>query len=267
MGDRWLANLDRFEGMIAPIGAALLKRAGFKAGEQVVDVGCGAGGTSIDIARQVHPGGSVLGVDIAPQLVAAAVRRAKTAGLDNVRFHCADAAVARLDGPPRDRLYSRFGLMFFAEAPAAFANLRTFIRTGGRADFAVWAPARENAWVAQIMAIMARYVELPAPTPRTPGPFALDDPDYIHQLLQQGGFRQIQIDSWTGDQFVGGPLATPRQATDFVFQALSFARMLEEATPDATARVGDELTALFARHHHRDGVRMAATAFLVSATA
>ena len=267
MGARWLANVDRFEGMIAPIGRALIARAGFRIGERVVDVGCGAGGTSIDIARQVGREGSVLGVDISPVLIEASLRRSKVADLSNIDFRCVDAATATIGRPPYDRLFSRFGLMFFADAPAAFANLHTFLRAGGRADFCVWAPARENAWIAETMAIAARYVDLPASVPRAPGPFALDDSAYVRELLEQGGFKAIQIDPWRGEQLIAGAGASPLMATDFVFEAMSFGRVLEDASPEIRSRVREELTGLFARHHSAEGVRMSATAFLVCATA
>jgi SAM-dependent methyltransferase len=267
MGDRWLANVDRLEGMIAPIGAALMQRANYRSGERVVDIGCGAGGTSIEIARQVGAEGSVLGVDISPQLVAAAVRRAHAAELGNIGFLCADAASAHVAGPPYDRLFSRFGVMFFADAAAAFANLHSFLRAGGRADFSVWTPARDSAWIAQMMAIVARYIAVPAPVPRAPGPFALDDPVYVRELLEHGGFEAIQIDTWRGDHFIAGGGASPGEAADFVFEVMSFGKLLEDASPEICSKVRAELTGLFTRHHGAEGVRMPASAFLVSAAA
>lgn len=267
MGERWLAHLDRFEGMIAPIGQALISRAAFRPDERVVDVGCGAGGTSIEIARLVGPQGAVLGIDISPQLIEAAQRRGQAARVDNVSFRCADAAIAEIDGPRYDHLFSRFGLMFFPDAPAAIANLHTYLRAGGRVDFCVWAPARENTWVAQMMGIIGQYVELPAPVPRAPGPFALDDPAYLRELLTRGGFEAVRIDTWQGEQLVAGAGASPLEATDFVFDAMSFGRLLEASEPGVRAKVRAELTALFLRHHGAAGVQMSAKAFLVSATA
>ena len=122
MGARWLASLDRFEGMIAPIGAALLAQAGYAAGERVLDLGCGGGATTLAIAGAVGPQGAALGLDVAPMLVAKAQERAAAQG-STARFVCADAATASLDEPPFDRLFSRFGSMFFAEPVPAFANL------------------------------------------------------------------------------------------------------------------------------------------------
>ena len=267
MGERWLKNLDRFESMIAPIGKALITRAAFRAGERVVDIGCGGGATTIEIARRVAPSGEALGLDISPSLVTAATRRAQAAGVGNVRFRCADAAVAALDGPPFDRLFSRFGVMFFEDAASAFANLRRLVQDGAAADFSVWAPARENAWIAELMQVAARYVELPTPVPRAPGPFALDDPDYLRDVLARVGFGAVRIDTWRGEQLVGGAGASAEEATDFILEAMSFGRLLADARPQTKDALKADVVALFSRHETAEGVPMPATAFLVRAVA
>lgn len=166
MGARWLANLNGFEGTIAPAGEALLAHAAYRPGERVVDVGFGGGATSLAIARAVSPGGDVVGIDISPDLVSATTRRAAVDGLGNVRFVCADAATVTLPGAPFDRLCSRFGSMFFAEPVAAFTNLRRLLRPGGRIDLAVWGPPLQNPWMLEGMAVARRHIELPSPAAR-----------------------------------------------------------------------------------------------------
>jgi SAM-dependent methyltransferase len=265
MGERWLKNLDRFEGMIAPVGQALIERAAFRAGERIVDVGCGAGATSLEIAKRVGTSGAVLGLDISPVLVAAAERRARAAGAANLRFRCADAASASPEERPFDRLFSRFGVMFFTDARAAFANLRGFVRSGGRADFSVWAPARENPWMMQTLAVIGEFVELPRPVPRAPGPFALDDQAYVRELLEGAGFSSVEFQTWRGDQPVGGPGATPEQAAAFILDAMSIGKMLDEAGPDTRTRVRARLVELYERHRASDGIRMAGAAYFVTA--
>ena len=111
MGAKWLASLDQFEGMNAPIGAALLARADYNAGERVLDIGSGGGATTLSIAKAVGPSGAALGIDISPYLVAAATARAQQPRLGNVQFLCADAGRVALDSPPFDRLFSRFGYL------------------------------------------------------------------------------------------------------------------------------------------------------------
>ena len=265
MGEKWLANLDRFEGMIAPVGSAFLDHAGFKACEHVVDIGCGGGGTTIAIARAVAPSGTALGVDISPALVAAARKRAE--GIANIAFVNTDAATARPEGAPFDRLFSRFGSMFFADRPAAFANLRRMVRDGGRADFAVWAPAKENGWIAGMMESVSRHVTLPPPVPHAPGPFALDDPDYVRPLLLDAGFRTVDFTRWQGEQHIGGAGIRPAEAVDFVLGSLSFATTIAEQDEEVGRQVRDDLTALFARHQRGGSIVMEGAAWFVTATA
>jgi SAM-dependent methyltransferase len=266
MGERWLANLDRFESMIGPVGEALMEHAAFAPGERVVDIGCGAGGTSLEIARRVGTRGEVLGIDISPALAHAAASRARQAAISNVRFLTADAATVQLDSA-FDRLFSRFGTMFFTDFAAAFTNLHRMIRASGRADLAVWAPARENPWIADMRAILERYIELPTPVPRAPGPFALEEPDYVRTLLASAGFRSIAIERWRGQQLVGGAGASPADAADFALNGLSLGDAARDQPQDVRLRVTREITELFARHRTAAGIQMSATAWIVTARA
>lgn len=267
MGQKWLAGLDPFENMIAPIGHALIERADFAPGERVIDIGCGGGATSLEIARRVAPEGSVLGLDISPDLVAAASERAKAAGLSNVSFTCADAATAMPEGAPFDRLVSRFGSMFFADPFPAFANLHRLVKPGGRIDLSVWAPARENQWISEMMAIIRRHVDVPAPIPRTPGPFALDDTAYIEDLLGKGGFSGIDIVAWEGKQQIGGAGATPESAVEFVLGSMSFADVLADCSAAVQGKAKSELIELFRRNQDAKGISMSGKAWLVTAIA
>jgi SAM-dependent methyltransferase len=264
MGDKWLANIDGFEGMIAAIGEALIARADFATGERVVDIGCGGGATSRDIARRVGPAGDVLGIDVSAALVAAA--RGRAAGISNIDFLVADAAAVRLDAP-RDRLFSRFGIMFFRDFAAAFANLRGMLRRGGRANFSAWAPATENGWIIEMQAILTKHVELPRPEPHAPGPFSLQDVDFARPLLEKAGFANVEFDLWHGEQLVGGSGAGPEQAAEFVLTAMSFKDALDGKPAAVLDQVRAELTALFAAHYRNGAVRMPAGAWMISASA
>lgn len=265
MGDKWLAHIDGFEGMIAQVGEALMARADFAAGERVVDIGCGGGGTTVEIARAVGSEGSALGIDVSPSLVARA--RTRAAGAGNIDFILADAATVGLDGPPRDRLFSRFGIMFFHDFAAAFANLRRMLRSDGRANFSAWAPASENGWIIEMQGILAKHIEMPRPEPNAPGPFALQNVDFARPLLENAGFTAVDFELWRGEQLVGGPGAGPDQAADFVLTAMSFGDALKDKPAPARAEVRAELIALFAAHHRDGAVRMPAGAWLISARA
>jgi len=265
MGERWLRNLDRFESMIAPVGEALLQRAAYRPGEVVIDVGCGGGASTRAIATRVGPQGRVMGVDISAHLIAECERRVHAAGIPNANFVVADAAAVKLPPASYDRLHSRFGSMFFAEPAAAFGNLARLIRSGGRADFAVWAPARDNPWVAALMGILREHIELPRPEPHAPGPFALDDPNYFASLLRPAGFTDLEFALWQGSQPIGGAGSTPESARDFVLNSMNWVEMLAEQPADVRAAVESKLLALLRQHDTPRGVEMQALAWLVSA--
>jgi ubiquinone/menaquinone biosynthesis C-methylase UbiE len=267
MGGRWLASLDRFEGMIAPIGAALLARADYRPGDRVLDLGCGGGATTRAIAEAVGPGGAAVGLDIAPMLVAAARERA-AAEASRARFVCADAATATLEEQPFDRLFSRFGSMFFADPVAAFVNLRRLLKPGARIDLAVWAHPRDNAWMMEVMGAVRRHVDIPPAVPRAPGPFAFEDLAYLEEVLNGAGFSGIEATAYQGLQAVGGPGAAPGEAADFVLASMAVGRVLDAAGPDVRGAALADLVATFTRHHRPgEGVMLAAKAWLVTACA
>ncbi len=267
MGAKWLANLDRFEGMLAPIGSALMAQAGFKPGERVLDLGCGGGATSLEIARLVAPSGEVLGLDISPDLVGAARSRAEELAHANVRFVCGDAAKVRLDEAPFDRLFSRFGAMFFAVPVAAFANIRTMLRPDARMDLAVWGPPRDNPWMMEVMGVVRSHIEVPPAVPRTPGPFAFEDTEYLREVLTESGFRSVNLAPYLGRQAVGGPAATPEQAADFVLSSLAAGRALAAHGEAVLAAARNDLVQVFIHHYiPGEGVMLGCKVWLVSAT-
>jgi SAM-dependent methyltransferase len=267
MGARWLASLDRFESMIAPIGAALLERADYAPGERVLDLGCGGGATTLAIAEAVGPDGAALGLDVAPMLIARAKERAAEAG-NTARFVCADAATASLDEPPFDRLFSRFGSMFFEAPVPAFTNLRGMLKPGARIDLAVWANPRDNLWMMEMMGVVRSHVEIPPATPRAPGPFAFEDLGYLGSVLEEAGFARMDVAVYEGLQAVGGPGASPEEATDFVLAAMAVGRVLAEQGDAVREAARADLTAMFARHYREgEGVMLRAKAWLVTARA
>jgi ubiquinone/menaquinone biosynthesis C-methylase UbiE len=267
MGERWLASLDRFEGMIAPIGAALLERAAYQPGERVIDLGCGGGATTLAIAEIVGPKGVALGLDVAPMLVDRAQERATAAG-SPARFICADAATSMLGEEPFDRLFSRFGSMFFDAPVHAFANLRAMLKPGARIDLAVWAHPRDNLWMMEVMGVVRSHVDIPPAVPLAPGPFAFEDLTYLAEVLSGAGFTGMEVTAFEGLQPVGGAGALPQEATDFVLTSMAAGRVLAEQGDAVRDAAHADLLAMFTRHYRPgEGVMLACKAWLVTAHA
>lgn len=201
-GRTWAALQDRIDRQIRPLGLAAMDRLAPAAGETVIDVGCGCGDTSLELARRVGPEGEVLGLDISGPMLEVARRRAEEAGAEGLEFRQADAQVAALPGG-RDAVFSRFGVMFFADPTVAFRNLRRSLRPGGRLAFVCWRPLAENLWMrlpAETAADLAPAA--PPPEPEAPGPFAFADPDRVRRILAGAGFEGIDIAPH--DEAIGG---------------------------------------------------------------
>ena len=268
IGDNWAAGVDRFESMVSAIGDALLARAKFQAGERVLEIGPGGGATSLAAAASVGPAGEVHGIDISATLVDLARARAAVAGAENLRFTCADAARVSLPDGPFDRLFSRFGVMFFADPKGAFANLRSLLRHGGRIDMAVWAPLSDNPWMLQTMEVLRQHVDIPPPLPRAPGPFAFGDLEWLEEILREAKFSRPDAIAYEGLQPVGGIGATAHEALDFVVESLPVGKVLAGCPEQTQEAAKKQLLQVFARHHVAGkGVLIPCKAWLITSTA
>jgi SAM-dependent methyltransferase len=191
-GERWGANQARLDALVAVFGHAAIEAAAPVAGECVLDVGCGAGTSSLALAARVGTGGRVLGVDISEPLIDLA--RALAPQGAPALFQVADASSAELPEGAFDILFSRFGVMFFDEPAGAFAHMRRALRPGGRVAFVCWRAAAENDWVRRPMSAMERIIAPSAPPePEAPGPFSFGDRHRVSRILTAAGFTNIAI--------------------------------------------------------------------------
>lgn len=188
-GGRWAEEQTRIDKVLAPVIDVLFGRADVRPGQVVLDVGCGCGATSIELARRVGPAGRVVGLDVSAPMLERA--RHLSAAFKNVEYILADAARHAFPAPFAERLVSRFGVMFFGDPAAAFANLRRALKPGGRVTFACWRPITENPWMQMPLHAAYEHVpRLPKPDPEEPGPFSFADPDRVTRILTAAGFAK-----------------------------------------------------------------------------
>jgi len=186
VGEKWVNNQSTLDLMFVPLTEILLEEAGIKTGEKILDVGCGAGTTTRTLATGVGASGQVLGVDISTALLAAAQAQNND---EHVGFFEGDAGSATMPIEDVDLIFSRFGVMFFAEPARAFAHMRKLLKPDGRLCFVCWGPVEHNPWFRISLEVIAkRFGPLEAVNPRAPGPMAFARTDYIREFLGRAKF-------------------------------------------------------------------------------
>ena len=266
-GTRWKDNVDHFERMLDGPGQALLDWCGFVSGERVVEIGCGGGALTREIATRVAPEGAALGLDISEELVVLATGRAAAEGIANVSFLAGDAQVALPPQAPFGRLASRFGVMFFSDPAAAMANLRAMLVPGGRLDFAVWAAAEENPQFVVMGQTAREHLGLAPPDPRAPGPLAFSDAAYLESLLAGAGFTDIVFGKWTGSLHAGWPGMDAAEAAELLARTGSTSELLAEAGPAIQQAFLDSLAPRLAPFLTAEGIALPGSVHLVRAMA
>jgi ubiquinone/menaquinone biosynthesis C-methylase UbiE len=192
-GRHWTDRQPVQDVLLAPVSQILIEHCDTKAGERIVDVGCGCGSTSIALAELVVPDGFVLGVDISTPMLA---RARELAPKDlPLEFVLADATVYPFDPGSFDLVTSRFGVMFFADPVVSFANLSQALKASGRLAFACWREPRLNPWMmVPLQAAYEHVPRLPQLGPEDPGPFAFASEERVNRILREAGFADIRME-------------------------------------------------------------------------
>ena len=259
VSDPWVRHADAVDGHSAPFGAAAMDALEPLVGASVIDVGCGVGGTTWELATRVGPTGRVLGLDLSTPFVEGARLRGSA---DQVSFVVGDASTIALD--PVDAVFSRMGVMFFAEPAAAFTNIRSFVRPGGALAFACWQDPFANPWM--IVPVMATVPVLGAPQlpgPGEPGPFSLALPETIETVLGDAGWSDVEVTGLSVEQpFPAGDARGCAEVMSGLNPVLA-AGLRDH--PERGAELLDAVTAAL-REYERDGeVVLPAAAWIVHA--
>jgi SAM-dependent methyltransferase len=253
-GEKWQTHLTGMESMLAPIDAPLIDALQLDRPYRIADLGCGGGGTTLELLRRAPAGSVVHGFDISPALIESA--RARTLPeRPEIAFSLADVATGSPPGEPYERLLSRFGVMFYDDPPAAFANLNGWIKPGGRIAFAVWGSPADNPLTSLLREVAAEFMDLPAPDPDLPGPFRYAKPEKLLTLLDAAGFTRLEVNDWRGELPVGGGLAAA-EAAAFALESFSIGEWVAEAGEAAHDNVRKSLVQRYARHEAAGTVRL-----------
>jgi len=255
---RWLAHADALEAQLEPVHAPLLAACGDLRDARVLEVGCGRGATTQVLAEGVGPGGHVTAVDISEALVAAAGARLPDAGRDRIDLRLGDAQTLDLGAGTFDVVASRFGVMFFDDPVAAFANLGHATRPGGQLAIAVWQP-RDRSPTQQrgldvavaTAADLGHHLELGDPHA---GPFSLGLPEVATGVLEAAGWVDVHHDAQLVRLPIAGGGATPEQALEVAFAIGPLRILLADAPGEVTVAVRAALLADYAALH--DGSAM-----------
>ena len=258
-GTMWLRAYDRIQRGIAGFSEVALKGANAQPGERVLDVGCGTGGTTAELAAAVGPEGHVLGVDISELLVEAARGR----GLGNARFEVADAATYAFEPESFDLVFSRFGVMFFGDPVAAFENIRRALKPSGRLVFLCWRTPAENPWSAVPMRAAQPFLPpMARPGPEEPGQYSFGDRNRVERILTQAGFKDLSFDAV--DQMMNQGKDIPdvlQRIGDFG----PLARAFKDVAPEQIAKAKAAIAEALKPHATAEGVKLAGACWLVRA--
>jgi len=263
-GDYWVRQQDRLDRTLAPVLRPLLAFAAPRSGSTVIDVGCGCGATTIELARAVGPSGRVIGLDISQPMLELA--KARLGEFENATCMLGDAADLPLDGLNAELIVSRFGVMFFGDPVAAFTNLRTGLAPGGRVRFACWRPVNENPWLQiPLHAAYEHVPRLPKPEPEEPGPFAFADTARVTRILTSAGFTaptftplDLQLD-----------IASGGTLEDAVMQSSQMGptkRALADQPDEIRAAALEAIRRALTPYASSSGVTLPAAVWLVAAT-
>ncbi|HEV3060081.1 MAG TPA: class I SAM-dependent methyltransferase [Vicinamibacterales bacterium] len=260
-GEKWRARLAGMERMLTPVDEPLIRALRLDAPSRIADIGCGGGGTTLEILRRAPAGSVVHGFDISPALIESARSRAGAAA---VAFALADVATAPAPEEPYDRLVSRFGIMFYDDPPAAFANLAHWLAPAGRFAFTAWARPADNPWMTTVRDVVAEVVDVPRPDPDAPGAFRYAGADTLLALLDRAGFRDLNVTDWRGALPIGGGLPATEAAYFALASFSSFGELLAEAGDAAFNNACRALTARFDGHQQNGNVRLDACVHIVT---
>jgi SAM-dependent methyltransferase len=238
-------------------------------GDRVLDIGCGFGDTTRRLAELVGPEGEAVGIDVSEPFVELAREEAAAAGLHNVDYRVGDVQIADLGGP-FDYVFSRMGVMFFANPVQALRNVRGAMRPGGRACFVVWRRKLDNGWIHEAERVVERFLEHPEKTEEPtcgPGPFSMADADVVSEQLAIAGFDSVELRRSDLPMRMGADLDGAVDLVMSIGPAGEVLRLWGDRADEIRPRIATDIRGVLAPFECDDGVLAPSSTWIISALA
>lgn len=263
-GDVWVDKQREMDIMLNPLGERVIQGLDLKEETKILDIGCGCGATTLEIAKIVNQG-EVIGVDISEPMLERATQTASDMALTNISYQVKDVQVDEMPNKYFDIAFSRFGVMFFEDPFEAFNNINHSLKDDGQLSFVCWQNASLNPWQSLSIQVIKEFLDLPAPAPKSPGPFAFEDKSYINEILTESGFRDIEIKDNQEDIVMFSGKSIREACEDYLTINPVVTEMLKNSPTELREEILEALIGKFSDFHNNEGLLFPSATWIVTA--
>ena len=265
-GDIWVERQNAMDTMLSPLGEAALNKLNLNEGENVLDIGCGCGHTTLNIAKRISPDGQVSGLDISEPMLKRAKESANEMSISNASFNCVDVQTDDIGEEVYSAAFSRFGVMFFEDPIAAFHNINKSLITGASLSFVCWQSPALNPWQSLFIEAVKKYVDLPSPPPRSPSPFAFMESEYVSSILEESNFQNIMIEGHEAEVNMFSGRSLSDSVKDYISINPVVSGMLKDSTEQEKTEIINSAIEAFSPYYSAKGLMFPSATWLVTTT-
>jgi ubiquinone/menaquinone biosynthesis C-methylase UbiE len=265
-GDIWVERQNAMDTMLSPLGEAALNKLNLNEGENVLDIGCGCGHTTLNIAKRISPDGQVTGLDISEPMLKRAKESANEMSISNASFNCVDVQTDDMGEEVYSAAFSRFGVMFFEDPVAAFCNINKSLITGASLSFVCWQSPALNPWQSLFIEAVKKYVDLPSPPPRSPSPFAFMESEYVSSILEESNFQNIMIEGHEAEVNMFSGRSLSDSVKDYISINPVVSGMLKDSTEQEKTEIINSAIEAFSPYYSAKGLIFPSATWLVTTT-
>ena len=263
-GDVWVNKQSEMDIMLNPLGAKAIDKLDLNQETKILDIGCGCGATTLEIAKKIDDG-TITGVDISEPMLKRASQNAAALELSNINFQVLDVQVDEIPSNDFDIAFSRFGVMFFENPFEAFSNIYKSLKQDGQLSFVCWQNPALNPWQSLSIQVIKQFLDLPAPPPKSPGPFAFEDKTYVQEILEKSNFKDIKIDDNQEDIVMFSGKSIQEACEDYLTINPVVTEMLKNSEEKLKEEVLAALIDKFSHFHNGDGLLFPSATWIVTA--